>query len=220
MNVALIVLGGEGKRMGLTVPKQFLLHNNIPLFIYTIKKFNNHPMVDEIILVTNKDYLSFTKDEVNKYHLKKVKNIVIGGNTRMDSVMNGLSLINDDDIVLIHDAVRPFVSEKIITDNINECLKTGAVVTAIKETSTISSSDDGMSIKAPLDRNKTYIHQTPQTFKAKIIKKSYQTIKNKEFTDDATLVHELGYKVSFVDGENTNIKITKKEDLLFLSNLL
>lgn len=220
MNTALILIGGIGNRFDSQSPKQFFLYKNIPLFIYTIKKFNEHKDIDNIVLVSHKDYLNEVTSLVKKYNLDKVSKIVSGGITRMESSFLGLKEINDEDLVLIHDGCRPLVSEEIISNNIKAMESVDAVVTALKASDTVSYSV-GQEVDKVLDRNTIYLHQTPQTFKAKLIKDAFNKIDNKnDFTDEATLLTTLGYKVKIIEGNKDNIKITTKEDLIFLVKLL
>lgn len=216
MNVALIVLAGKGTRMGIDTPKQFYLFKNKPLFYYSLKTFSDCYLIDRIVLVTND--VKYTREIVEQYNFKKVTDIVVGGPKRSDSVLNGLNCLkNKDDIVLIHDALRVFVDEKIITDNINACKKYDAVVTAVKEINSVSKVKDGV-IVSPLNREETYIHQTPQTFKVGLIKDVYKN--GNTFTDEANLVASKKIPLHIVEGNYSNIKITNKEDLLLLNEFI
>ena len=220
MNTALIVMGGSGSRFDKDLPKQFYLVNDIPLFVYTVKAFNNHINIDNIVIVSHKDYIGYVESICNKYSLDKVSHIVIGGSTREESVYNGLLVINDNDKVLIHDACRPLVDERIIKDNIDLLDESDAVVTAIRPNDTISYGV-GDEVESCLDRTNFYLHQTPQSFKANIIKECYKNKKpSVHFTDDVSLARFLGYKIKVVKGSINNIKITTKEDLLFLNKLV
>ena len=142
MNIALIVAGGTGNRMGLDIPKQFVLVNNKPILIYTIEAFLKHPQIDDIYLVIHQDYLDEVNGWIKTYNLNKVKAVIKGGETRQISVFNGLKEmkkngIKDDDIILIHDAARPLVNSTIISNNISTCQKYGAAVTSLGATDTI-----------------------------------------------------------------------------------
>ena len=226
MNIALIVAAGSGTRMGnVDKPKQFLLIYNKPLLAYTIEAFDKNIAVDYIVVVTNKEYVDEVKNLCKTYKLNKVKNVVIGGSTRQQSVYNGLKAIkaNKDDIVIIHDAARPLVSQRIITDNINGCKLYDAVETAIKVSDTIIKSEDEEKITDIPNRKDLYQVQTPQTFKFGLILSAHENaIKSKlpDVTDDAKLVIALGHEVRLVDGDKLNFKITTSEDLTLFKALL
>lgn len=226
MNVALIVAAGLGKRMGhIDRPKQFLLINGKPLLIYTIEAFNKNLEVEQIVVVTNKEHIEEVKELCKSNKLNKVKTVVAGGETRQQSVYNGLKAIkgNKGDIVLIHDAARPLVGQRIITDNINACQFYDAVATAIKTSDTIIKSDDQQTITDVPNRKDLYQVQTPQTFKYELILSAHEeAIKNKlpDVTDDAKLVLALGHEVHLVEGDKFNFKITTSEDLTLFKALL
>lgn len=220
MNTALILMSGRGERFGKQTPKQFYLYNGVPLFVYTVRTFNACQDIDNIVLVSDKDHLQEVNDIIIKEKLDKVSHVVPGGKYRAESAFNGLKVIQDEDIVLIHDACRIFVNERIIVDNIKQAKKKGNAITAIKVVDTISFTNDGEQIEKILDRNHCYLHQTPQTFTAKFIKECYQKIKDPQsFSDEASLLMYLGYPVYLIPGSSDNIKITNKEDLLFLHKL-
>ena len=226
MNIALIVAAGLGTRMGHTDrPKQFLLINGKPLLVYTIEAFDKNLEINQIVVVTNKEHISEVKDLCKTYKLNKVKTVVEGGETRQQSVYNGLKSIkvNKEDIILIHDAARPLVGQRIITDNIHGCQFFDAVATAINATDTIIKSEDQKTITSGIDRNSLYQVQTPQTFKYGLILLAHENaIKNKlpNVTDDAKLVLEMGHKVHLVEGDKYNFKITTSEDLKLFKALL
>ena len=222
MNIALICAAGNGTRMGSTSrEKQFLLVNEKPLFIYAVEQFEKNPHIDAIVIITNVQYLDEVNDLCNKYQINKLRDVVEGGSTRQESVFNGLSAlkeygVNNEDIVLIHDAARPLVSQRIIDDSINECQKSGAVDTVIEATDSLIKSVDGKAIDETLNRNEIYMSQTPQTFKFGIIYNAHlraTTDKPENVTDDIRLVKLYGNKVSMVKGEKSNFKITTPEDL-------
>lgn len=229
MNIALIVAAGSGTRMeNANQPKQFLPVCGKPLLIYTIAAFQNHNEIDEIVVVTNDSYINQVQDWVKEYQLEKVKMVVEGGNTRQASVYNGLKAIeklvsSKDDIILIHDAARPLVSQKIISNNISMCQQFGAVDTVIKSRDTIIKSNDNASINDILNRDEIYQTQTPQTFKYSIIRDAHEkallnNIPN--VTDDARLVLSLGIDVHLVDGSVNNFKVTTQDDLKMFEALL
>ena len=221
-NIVLITAAGSGRRMGEDRPKQFLIVNGKPLLSYTIEAFNNHPLIDEILIVTNEDYIDEVKSFSNKY--SKVKHIIKGGDTRQESVFMGLSFLKENgyhstDIILIHDGARPLVSEKIITENIKACQEHDAVETVISATDTIIESKDGETNNKTLNRKELFQVQTPQTFKLELIFQAHTQLQNDDATDDAQLVAKLGKEIFLVIGDKKNFKITTKEDLEYFELL-
>ena len=222
MNIALILASGSGTRMvGLDAPKQFCLVNDKPLFLYSVEAFEKNLSIDAIVIITQANFVNKVQNICDENALFKVRLITDGGNTRQESVYKGLKAISDfaqdDDIILIHDAARPLVSQAIIDNNIKGCEEFGAVQTAIKTNDTIVKADDEKS--EVLDRSNLYQVQTPQTFKYSIIKKAHQKAKRegvKNASDDAHLVGD----VRIVNGESTNFKITTIQDLKLLKAML
>lgn len=228
MKVALILAAGSGSRMGnADKPKQFLPIYGKPLMIHTIEAFEVHDEVDAIVIVTNESYVDQVKVWCKQYDLGKVKAVVSGGDSRQVSVYNGLKAVKaiaqDDDIILIHDAARPLISQKIITDNIKACEQYGAVDTVIKASDTIINSKDEKIIHDIPNRSELYQGQTPQTFKLSIILEAHEKAKSGLIpfvTDDAKLVLSLGKDVHLVEGSKQNFKITTFDDLMMLKALL
>ena len=229
MNIGLILAAGSGSRMGnADKPKQFLPIYGKPLMIHTIEAFEVHEDVDAIVIVTNDSYVDQVKVWCKQYDLLKVKAVVAGGEERQISVYNGLQAVkniaqSDDDIVLIHDAARPLISQRIISDNIEVCTKYGAVDTVIKASDTIVRSKNSESISDIPLRKELYQGQTPQTFKLSLILDAHeQARKNNlpDVTDDAKLVLSLGKEVRLVEGSKQNFKITTFDDLMMLKALL
>ena len=217
-NIAIIVCSGIGKRMNSSIPKQFIKIKEKPIVCYTIDKFENCSNIDEIIVVVNEEYIEFFKQNiVIKYGYKKIKKIVKGGKERLNSVYNGINVIDEkDSIILIHDGVRPFIKEKDIVNIIKKTIKYDACVLGVKVKDTIKVCENNI-IKNTPNRDNIWIAQTPQAFKYNIIKKAYDIAikQNKLATDDASLVEELGYNVIMIEGDYNNIKITTQEDLNF-----
>ncbi len=207
---AIIVAGGKGKRFG--SKKQFELIGKRKVVELTVSKFLKISDIKNIVLVLPKEDI---KNVGQTFRFAKKIKIVPGGKTRQHSVFNGLlSLNSDPDIILIHDGVRPFVSEKIIKDSIVSAKKYGACVVAVPSKDTVKISKRGFVISTPERRN-IFLAQTPQAFKYSLIIKAYkQAFKKKYFsTDDSALVEKLGKKVKIVSGDYSNIKITTKSDL-------
>jgi 2-C-methyl-D-erythritol 4-phosphate cytidylyltransferase len=213
---AVIVAGGKGKRMGTDVAKQYINIGGKPILYYAIKAFAECKHIDEIILVTQKDEIQYCKSQiVEKFNLP-VKTIVEAGAERQDSVYNGLNSIDDCDVVLIHDAARPFVTSAIIEKGIKYAEDFGAAAPGVTPKDTIKiRGNDGFSIETP-DRNTLFAVQTPQCFKYKMIKDCHEKIRkaNIPVTDD-TMAFEMFYsKVFLYEGDYKNIKITTPEDLI------
>lgn len=214
---AIVLAGGQGKRMNSSVHKQYLLIHDRPVLYYTLHAFENS-RADGIVLVCGSGEIDYCREKiVDRYGFKKVLKIVEGGAERYHSVYNGLKAIEEASCVLIHDGARPFVTEDIIDRNI-ECVKEyGACVTAMPSKDTIKIADECGFVADTPDRSRTWIVQTPQTFEFALIKKAYEKLLSENMmgiTDDAMVVEQaLGYPIKFVEGSYTNIKITTPEDL-------
>ena len=229
MNIAFILAAVSGTRMGNTnKPKQFLSIYNKPLIVHTIEAFEMHDDIDMILIVTNDTYIDDVKIWCKQYDLTKVQYIVAGGSSRQESVYNGLKKlekigISDEDIILIHDAARPLISQTIITDNIEACKKYQAVDTVIPSSDTIIRSVDKETICEIQKRSEQYQGQTPQSFTFKVINDAHEyakSINNTETTDDCRLVLNMGKDVHLVNGSKLNFKITTFDDLMMLKALL
>ncbi len=220
---ALIAAGGRGERIGGILPKQFVEIKKKPVLAYTVEKFENCELIDEIILVVPEDYMSFCSyNIVDVGDFKKVKRILSGGKERQDSVYKGLlALPKDTDMVLIHDGVRPFISTEKIGESIERCKKEKAVILALSVNDTVKRVDEEY-VVTTLDRDKLWIAQTPQTFEYRLILEAYKKAIEDGFTgtDDSSLVERLGFKVRVLQGESQNIKITTPEDLAFAERIL
>lgn len=221
----IIPAAGSGTRLGTEVPKQFLKVNNKYILNYSLETFNNHSGIDKILVVTSKDYIELVKDIVAKNTYNKVVDIIEGGKERQDSVFNALKYLkqeaSDDDIVLIHDAARPLISNELISNVIQNTLVNSASIVAIKAKDTVINVKEKV-INGFLDRNIIYLAQTPQAFKFGIIFdcfiKSYA--ENMYFTDESTMLNYFGYDVYITDGSLFNFKITTKEDLELFQNIM
>lgn len=219
---AIILAGGKGKRMGKDISKQFILVKDKPIIYYTIKKFSDCKLIDEIILVLPKDEIEYCKKEVLEKYSLKVDKIIEGGKERQDSVYNGLKALKNSDIVLIHDGARPFVSEKIILEGIENAKKYGAAAPGVMPKDTIKVKDELSFSKETLKRESLIAIQTPQVFKKDIIVKCHERVRedNISVTDDTMVVERYGYKVYLYDGDYTNIKVTTPEDLILCEYLV
>ncbi len=220
--IALVVAAGNGTRMNNETPKQFIRVNDKPILYYSLSAFNNHRDIDEIYVVTSKDKIEKVKAIVEKYNLKKVKDIIVGGKTRQESVYNGLKGIhhpNNDDIILIHDSARPIVDDGIIYRNIEACEKYSAANTVIPVVDSLIKKDG----RTPVDRNQILAVQTPQTFRYELILEAHEKALKENITnagDDAALVSGLKVKIELVEGTKFNFKVTTDEDLMILKAIL
>lgn len=223
MIFALILAGGIGSRMGdTTKPKQFLKLGSKPILIHTLEKFFINSKIDEIIVLTLKDYILYTEDLINKFFPKNDIKVIEGGKLRIDTINNGMEYIlenynnNEEHIIVTHDAVRPFVSHRIIEENINLAKETGACNTMINSTDTIVESKNSKIITNIPQRDFMYQGQTPQTFELKKLKKYYDKLTNEDkikLSDACKLFIINNDSVSIVKGDVTNMKITHTYDL-------
>lgn len=211
----IILAGGHGKRIGGDIPKQFLQLNNKPVIIHTIEEFNI-PEIEGIIIVTPEEYIDYTKNLIKEYSLQKIINVINGGETRQGSSYNAVKSMNfnQDDILVLHDAARPFINNKIISQCIQETKIHNAAGVYIKTTDTIAEIQNGFVNSIP-DRENLFYTQTPQSFKYKIIRDAHEFALSKGITnssDDIQMVINMGYKVKVVQGDYNNIKITSPTD--------
>jgi len=213
---ALVAAGGLGVRMKLDIAKPLLLVRNKPVVIYTLEVLEAHPLIDEIVLVFNKDGLDDAKEAVKRYNISKVARVVAGGATRKDSVASGLGAVDSATrLVVIHDGVRPFVDECAITRVIEAAENSGAAVLGVPVKSTIKHVDKNLDIELTLKRDSLWEIQTPQVFDRELIQAAYARSGGDFVSDDASLVELMGKKVRVVTGSYFNIKITTQEDLAF-----
>ena len=231
MIFAAILAGGTGIRMGnVDKPKQFLFLGNKPIIIHTIEKFYINPNFDKIIVLCPKQWINYTKDLINKYIIDN-KNIIVieAGNVRNETIMKAINYIesnfsiNSEDIIVTHDSVRPFVTHRIIEDNINAVIKYGACDTIIPASDTIVQSLNGQFVSDIPNRVNMYQGQTPQSFKILKLKELYNKLSNNEksiLTDAAKIFIMNNEDVFLVNGEVTNIKITYPYDLKVANSIL
>ena len=218
---AIVLAAGSGSRMKSKTKKQFMEIKGKPVIWYSLFEFEKS-RVDEIILVTGKEDIDYCKKEiVEKYNLKKIKNVVAGGSERYESVYNGLKEVTGN-IVLIHDGARPLINNEIIERSIEGTIKSDACVVGVPVKDTIKRADkEGYIIDTP-NRSELWITQTPQSFKTDLVKMAYKKMKEElekgnttlNITDDAMVVEEFTtYQVRFVQGDYKNIKVTTPEDI-------
>ena len=215
-NCAIILAAGKGRRMGEPINKQYLNIKGYPVLYYTLKAFSQSNCIDEIIVVVAEGEMDYCMEEViKKYDFLKVKDVVIGGTERQDSVINGLNAASNCEIVLIHDGARPFITQSIISDAICYANLYGAAACGVQPKDTIKIKDSfGFSIETP-EREKLFCVQTPQAFKYDLIMECHK--KNRKdgvkVTDDTMVVEKYGNKVYLYEGSYNNIKVTTPEDL-------
>lgn len=231
MTYGVILAGGIGSRMGGDKPKQYLTVKDKPIIIYTIEKFLVVPEFEKIIVLCPKQWVEHTKNLVEKHVAKAGDKVVVieGGSTRNETIMNAIKFIdsegnlNDGTIIVTHDSVRPFVTHRIIMENIAAAKQFGACDTVVPATDTIVEALDNTVISNIPDRSKMYQGQTPQSFKALKLKNMYDALTEEEkniLTDAAKIFVIKGEKVALVQGETYNMKITYPYDLRVAKSLL
>ncbi len=217
---AVIVAGGMGTRMGGNTPKQFLLLKDKPVLYYTIKVFlDSYPDL-QIILVLAEEYTELGKEIIDAWFDYSRIQIAPGGETRFHSVKNGLELTTKESIIFVHDAVRCLLTVDLIHRCYENSLKTGSAVPAISSKDSVRLLKEGENDNEALDRSKVVFIQTPQTFHSRILLPAFEIDYKERFTDEATVVEAFGLKVSLVEGEEDNIKITRPIDLFLAEKLL
>jgi 2-C-methyl-D-erythritol 4-phosphate cytidylyltransferase len=214
----IIVAGGTGTRMGGNIPKQFMLLKSKPVLYYTLKTFLEAYDDLQIILVLPLDFTDMGQEIIDAYFDKDRIRIAAGGDTRFQSVKNGLALIAEESIIFVHDGVRCLVSKELIHRCYEQAVETGTAIPAVISKDSVRMLNDEGS--EAFDRNKVMLIQTPQTFHSKILLPAFQIDYKDKFTDEASVVEAYGIKVSLVQGEENNIKITRPIDLLIAEKLI
>lgn len=221
-SIAVIFAGGSGKRMNtVSRPKQFLELNGKPVMIYTLELFDNHPNIDAIFVVCLESWIPFLKKQIKKFEINKVVEIVSGGETGQDSIYKGLCAAerwtknnNVDANVLIHDGVRPLITEKTISDNIETCKQKGNCITCVPATETFIVKQKDGTLEIP-ERADSLIARAPQSFKLSDIlvahRKAIEEGKH-DFIDSCTMMSHYGHKMNTIIGPMENIKITTPTD--------
>ncbi|HEY8362268.1 MAG TPA: IspD/TarI family cytidylyltransferase [Tissierellaceae bacterium] len=227
MNIALIIAGGRGERTHQDIPKQFINVFDKPIIIYTLEAFQKHPDIDAIYVVCLDGWHEILKAYAKQFNITKLMGIVSGGETGQASIRNGLFAIkekfNDDDIVLVHDAVRPMVSAEIISDSIAKCRLFGSGVAAIPCVEAMLVTEDKVSSSFIYDRDRLMRTQTPQAFPLGKLIWAHEEAKKRGITNSVascTLMIELGQTIYFSAGSEKNIKITTTEDIEIFKALL
>ena len=215
---AIIVAGGSGTRMGGDLPKQFMLIKDKPVLYYTLKSFLDAYDDLQIILVLPVDYTDMGQEIIDAWFDKDRIRITAGGDTRFQSVKSGLALIENESIIFVHDGVRCLLSKDLIHRCYAQAVETGTAIPAVVSKDSIRLLREESN--EAFDRNRVMLIQTPQTFHSKILLPAFQIDYKDKFTDEATVVEAYGMKVSLVEGEENNIKITRPVDLLIAERIL
>ena len=219
-NIALIIAGGVGARMGQDIPKQFINVHDKPVIIYTLEAFQRHPQIDAIEVVCLDGWHDVLRAYAKQFGISKLENVVSGGKNGQDSIRNGLYDIaarytNIDDVVLIHDAIRPMVSADVITDNIRVCRQYGNAITVVPCTAAMLKTYDAISTEEQVPRDNLKITQTPQAFFLKDICEAHKEALEKGITNSVascTMYIELERKLYMSQGSEKNLKLTTSEE--------
>lgn len=227
MNIALIIAGGNGQRMHQDIPKQFINVEDKPVIIYTLEAFQNHPDIDSIFVVCLEGWHEILSAYANQFQITKLKKIILGGKNGQESIKNGVFAINEiynsNDIVLVHDAIRPMISSDIISDNIAKCKLYGSAIASIPCSEAMLTTETKTKSTSSFNRDKLMRAQTPQAFTLKKLVWAHEEAKKRGITNSVascTLMIELGSQVYFSAGSEKNIKLTTPEDIDIFKALL
>lgn len=222
MNIAIILAGGSGRRMGHDIPKQFINVYDKPVLIYTLEGFQRHPQIDVIEVVCIDGWHDIVWAYAEQYGIDKLKWVTSGGNTGQESIRNGVfhlaGIAEDDDNIIIHDGIRPLVESEVLTDVINKCNKYGNAVTAMPYNEQIFMADDEYSTISYIPRESIRRVSTPQAYKYKKLNEKYHEAFEKKIgiygsSYTNTMMVELGERLYFAAGSDKNIKLTTQDDL-------
>jgi 2-C-methyl-D-erythritol 4-phosphate cytidylyltransferase len=215
---AVIVAGGSGTRMGSDLPKQFILLKDKPVLYYSMKTFLEAYDDLQVILVLPVDYTDMGQEIIDAWFDKDRIRITAGGDTRFQSVKNGLQLVEEDSIVFVHDGVRCLLSVDLVRHCYNQSIETGTAIPVVASRDSVRMlTEEGNSA---FDREKIMLVQTPQTFHSKILLPAFNIDYKDKFTDEASVVEAYGIKVTLIPGEENNIKITRPVDLMIAEMIL
>ncbi len=215
---ALILAGGSGLRMGYPLPKQFIELAGKPILMHTLEKFSSYDTQIDIVLVLPSEHADLWQQLCIKHNYKIPHRIASGGKERFHSVQNGLELIETDGIVFIHDAVRPLVSLQTLGRCLETAHLTGNALPVISVSESVRFVENETS--QPIDRSKIMLVQTPQTFRVSLIQEAYRQPFDAKFTDDASVLENMGHTVHLAEGNRENIKITWPSDLIWAESIL
>ena len=222
MNVAVIIAGGSGARMGQDIPKQFIHIYDKPVIVYTLEGFQRHPQIDAIEVVCIDGWHDMLSAYARQFNITKLKWIVSGGATGQESIRNGIynleGVCADDDIVIIHDGIRPLVEPSVLSDVIDKCSQYDCAVTSMPYNEQIFVADDDVSTVKYIPRETIRRVSTPQAYKFGIVDEAYHEAYEKEIgiygsSYTNTMMVELGHRLYFAAGSDKNIKLTTKDDL-------
>ncbi len=220
MNTAIILAGGVGSRMGVDRPKQYLVVKDKPIIVYCLDIFEKHKNIDNIIIVVSDEWKDYVQENVEKYGITKVKGYAPAGRTRQHSIYNGLLSTEKNtegtDVVIIHDAARPLVSDKIIDDCLTGAIEDDGAMPVISVKDTIYQSKDGKSIDNLLKRSELFAGQAPESFDFKKYLDIHNSVSDDEIATTAgssEIAYRHGMKIRLVEGSERNFKITTIEDL-------
>lgn len=222
MNLAVIIAGGSGHRMGQDIPKQFINVHDKPVLIYTLEGFQKHPQIDAIEVVCIDGWHDVLWAYAKQFNITKLKWVISGGSTGQESIRNGIYNLEDkcsaDDVVIIHDGIRPLVDDTVLSDVIIKCQQYGNAVTSLPYNEQIFVVDDEMSTTKYIPRETLRRVSTPQAYRFELIDQGYHEAFEKEIgiygsSYANTMMVELGHRLYFAAGSDKNIKLTTKDDL-------
>lgn len=218
---AVVVAAGQSKRFQSKIPKSLVKIAHKPVIIYSLEVLSRHPLIKEIIVVGNSLSLKRISRQISRYRIKKIKAVVLGGLRRQDSVFKGLEAVScQSDLVLVHDAARPFIDKRMISAAIKEADNVGAAIVGVPVKATIKKIASSLLVEKTIDRENLWEVQTPQVFRMQLLLKAYLKFGKPDVTDDAMLVEKAGAKVAMVMGSYDNIKITVPQDLMLAEAIL
>lgn len=225
---AIIVAAGTGQRMNSTLPKQFLLLEEVPVLMRTLHQFHQSESHPEIVLVLAPDWVDYWTELCYKFQFHVPHLIVHGGATRYESVRNALEYLQEtrsdgltpQTVIAVHDGARPLVSTELIQACMQEARKSGAAAPTLSCSDSVRITNPENGQHSLIDRNRVRFMQTPQVFQAPILLNAYRQSQGTDFTDDCSVVEVLGTAIALIEGEKTNLKITTTEDMMIASAYL
>ena len=216
--IALVPAAGLGLRMGGAVRKQFRALGGVPLVVHSLRILQSSPVIDAVILAVPEADIAYCRQEiVDAHRFTKVIDVVAGGQERQDSVRQALAVVDEHfDIVVVHDAVRPFLTERMLAEVVAEALAKGAAIIALPMRDTVKQVGADRVIERTVDRRPLWLAQTPQAFRREWLQEAHQKAEAEGVvaTDDAFLVEWMGRPVTVVEGSGENIKVTRPEDMI------
>jgi 2-C-methyl-D-erythritol 4-phosphate cytidylyltransferase len=214
----IIAAAGRSQRMD-GINKIWAALDDKPVLFYSLDVFQHHPLIDRMVIVTDKNHVQLVHELLNANQSNKIVQICVGGIRRQDSIAAGLIQLNKCDWVIVHDGARPLITHDLIENGLHTVLDTGAATAAVPVKDTIKSVDANMLVEMTLPRERLWLIQTPQIFDFDILSKAHNQIKD-DVTDDASMVEKIGHKVKIFEGSYDNIKITTINDLIIAKSLL